>query len=453
MANNTIAAISTPLGSGGIGIVRISGKDAFSVADSVFSSVSGKKIADQKGYSALFGSIVDENEYIDRAVAIIYHSPKSYTGEDTVELSVHGGNFIVKKVLRAVLSHGAVLAEAGEFTKRAFLNGKIDLTEAESVMGLIGATNEAQLKMNNEAHLGRIRRETDEIESKLLGLAAAISVYCDYPDEELPETDPKRIKETLFDVIDSLEKLISNYDRGRIIGEGIETAIIGKPNVGKSTVMNLLAGKQRSIVTDIAGTTRDVIEDTVTLADITLRLSDTAGIHSTENDIEAMGVELAKEKCKNAELVFAVFDSSEEFDQDDRKLLELLNGKKAIIILNKSDKPAKLDTSVFKNIPTVIMSAKDGIGLEKLEEILKEVTEVSHLDPNTAVLVSERQRSCANDALSHAKAAYNAYNDGLELDAVGVIIDDAVSALLSLTGKRVTNEVADEVFRRFCVGK
>lgn len=453
MSERTIAAIATPLGEGGIGVIRISGDKAIAVAEKCFKAFSGVKLSSLKGYEAAYGQLLDKETVLDDGIALIFKAPKSYTGEDVVELSVHGGRLVLKSVLRAVLACGADLADAGEFTKRAFLNGKLDLTKAESVMGLISANNDTALRISHSVKDGRISREIDSIVEELLLTAASIATYTDYPDEDIPELSEENFIKMLESATARTEALLSSYDAGRLIREGINCAIVGKPNVGKSTLMNLLSGSERSIVTDIAGTTRDVIEETVILGDITLRLADTAGIHKTDDTVENVGVERAIKKLNDADIVFAVFDSSAPLSNDDISLLEEIRQKRVIVILNKTDLSKNIDTSVFEGMTVVAISAKQGVGIDELTKAVEEITEISKLDTNSAVLISEHQRSCtarAKDALSEA---INAFRIGATLDAVGVCIDDALAAFLELTGKRVTNEVTDEIFRRFCVGK
>lgn len=449
----TIAAVSTPQGEGGIGVIRISGEDAIAVADKCFRSFSGEKLSEIGGYSALYGRVFEGDEPLDEAVALLFRAPKSYTGEDVVELSVHGGRLMVKAVLRTVLSCGAKLADAGEFSKRAFLNGKMDLAKAESIMGLISAQNDLSLKISRAAKSGRISREIDTVIENLLETAASLSVYADYPDEDIEGLSFDRFCAMLGDCLLKLERLVSNYDAGRVIREGIDCAIVGKPNVGKSTLMNLLVGSERSIVTDVAGTTRDIIEENVTVGGVVLRLADTAGIHETDDTVERVGVARAKQRIDNAGLILAVFDASCGLDEDDIKLLESLKGRACIVILNKTDKGNIVDKSVFDGFECVECCAKEGAGVKELSDAVAKVTKIECLDPDTAVLISERQRDCAVKAKFAVEEALGALRAGVTLDAVGVCIDDALSALLELTGKRVTNEVSDEVFRRFCVGK
>ncbi len=453
MQNRTFAAISTPLGEGGIGIIRISGPDAFNIADKIFVAKSGKKIADQKGYTALFGNAVQGDEIIDTAVALIFRAPHSFTGEDTVEISVHSGSFVIKSVLRAVLAAGADSAAPGEFTKRAFINGKLDLTQAEGIMELIAADGERQFKLASGAMSGKISKEIAAIEEKLVSAAASIAYFADEPDEILPELNVDNFGEMLELCESQLKTMLKDYDAGKILREGIDTAIVGKPNVGKSTLMNLLVGENRSIVTDIAGTTRDIIEDTVKVGEITLRLADTAGIHNTDDIVETMGVTLAKDKLHAAELILAVFDSTAPLDSDDIQLLAQIKDKKAIIIINKSDVGSCLKPEDFEGFPTVTLSAKTGDGKAELSAKIEKITKVCYLNPDAAVLGSERQRDCAVRALSAVTAAKDALLSGQTVDAVGVCVDDALASLFELTGKRATNVVTDEVFRKFCVGK
>ncbi len=453
MSERTIAAIATPLGEGGISVIRISGEDAIGVADKCFAAFSGKKLSTLNGYQAAYGKVVDGGETLDDAVALVFKSPRSYTGEDVVEISVHGGTIIARQVLRRVLECGAVLAAGGEFTKRAFLNGKLDLTKAESVMGLISARSDAAAKISRGAREGRISRDTQDILDKLLETAASLAAFADYPDEDIPNLNQENFSKLLDECHTKCEKLISTYDTGRIIREGINCAIVGKPNVGKSTLMNMLCGTDRSIVTDIAGTTRDVVETTVNVGDITLNLADTAGIHETDDTVEKFGVDRAKQKIDNAELLLAVFDSSLPLDDNDKKLLCSIRDKKCIVALNKTDLAPVLNKNELKGFKIIEISAKVGSGYDQLCAAINHICKTDMLSPDDTVLINERQRDCVNRALNAVSAARDALNMGMTLDAVGVCVDDAIAALLELTGKRVTNEVCDEIFKRFCVGK
>lgn len=452
---STIAAISTGMAAGGIGIVRISGENAIKIADSIFSSVSGRKIADISGYCALYGKAVDGEAVLDTAVALLFRAPKSYTGEDVVEISCHGGLYITKRVLRAALSAGAVPAEPGEFTKRAFLNGKMDLTGAESVMNLISAQGEEAEKIALGILEGGLFKEIKKISDKLLYDMALLSAWVDYPYEEIAELSNENLGGDIRNSIESLEKLINNYDTGRIIIEGVDTAIVGRPNVGKSTLMNLLSGTERSIVTEIAGTTRDIIEDTVTLGGIVLHLSDTAGVRETDDAVESIGVERAVKRLENAQLVLAVFDASRPISDDDRRLIALCKNKNAIGIINKTDLVENYLTDELKENfrKLIFISAKTGDGKDRLEQAVTELLGTGNFDTSAATLINERQLECCKNALKALNEAEEALNIGLTMDAVTVCLDSAVESLLVLTGEKATDSVVNEIFTHFCVGK
>ncbi len=453
MSENTVAAIATAGGQGALGVIRISGDNALEVAQKVFFPFSNKKITQMQGYTAAYGQVREGDTVLDDGVALVFKAPHSFTGEDTVEISLHGGSIILREALRLILANGAALAEAGEFTKRAFLNGKTDLTRAESIMGLISAQSEAQLKLSRAAHLGKTAEKIEDIITDLTKAGAAINVYSDYPDEDIEGLDPESFGKMLSNAKAKLEAMLKDYDAGKILREGIETAIVGKPNVGKSSLMNMLSGANRSIVTDIAGTTRDVIEETVQLGDIVLRLADTAGIRATGDVIESIGVDLARDRIATAQLILAVFDSSIPLDSDDYGLLEQLKGKNSVIIINKTDLNRKIEDSAFDGLCTVEISAKENTGLEELKEKIAQISGTANISPDSAVLLNERQRDCGVRAFQGVSEALAALRSGHTLDAVGICLDDALAALFELTGKRVTNEVADEIFRSFCVGK
>ena len=340
----TIAAISTANGIGGLGVIRISGENAIETAEKIFVSVSGKKLSELKGYTAAYGKIYDGDELIDEAVVLVFRAPHSYTGEDVAEISCHGGLYVTKRVLRAVLKNGAVPAEAGEFTKRAFLNGKLGLTEAEAVMDIISAKGSQSAKAALSCMEGKLRQRIDSVRDTLINTAAHLSAWADYPEEDIPEVDTENLTSSLSVCRDELSALLKTYDTGRIMREGVETVIAGRPNVGKSTIMNLLSGCERSIVTNVPGTTRDVIEETVMLGEIPLRLSDTAGIRSTDDPVEKIGVERAKDRILKAGLVLAVFDSSRPLSDDDRELIELLSDAPSLAIINKTKLEKQIDT-------------------------------------------------------------------------------------------------------------
>ena len=451
----TIAAISTPNGAGGMGVIRISGENALAVAESVFSSVSGKKISEMKGYTASFGKIMDDDEMIDEAVALVFRAPHSYTGEDVVEISCHGGMYVTRRVLRAVISHGAAPAGPGEFTKRAFLNGKMGLTEAESVMDIISANGEQSARAALGIKEGRLRRKIDEVRTQLITQAAHLAAWADYPEDEIPEVDETELKAALYDSAEKLSALLKTYDAGKLMREGVDTVIAGKPNVGKSTLMNLLSGCERSIVTNIPGTTRDIIEETVILGGIPLRLSDTAGIRTTDDPVESIGVSRARDRLLSAGLVFAVFDASIPLTDDDRELISLLENAPAVAVINKTDLDVKIDDAFIRERikPVVSISAKNGSGISELEAQVGQIVGTAGLDTTQGILATERQKADAQKALTLIEEARLALDAGVTLDAVTVVIEDAIDSLLELTGERVTEAVVDKVFSQFCVGK
>lgn len=451
----TIAAISTGQAAGGIGLVRISGDDAVKVADKIFKSVRGVRLTDLKGYRAAFGEVILDGKPIDEAVALVFRAPKSYTGEDVVELSCHGGLFVTRQVLRAVLESGAVPAEPGEFTKRAFLNGRIDLTEAEAVMELISARGEQAQAAAFSALGGALRKKTEKIRSVLLKIAAGLAAWIDFPDEDIEDLADEQISEALTFAAGELRALIDGFDAGQVVTAGVETAIVGRPNVGKSTLMNLLTGTDRSIVTSVAGTTRDVIEETVTLGNVTLRLADTAGLCETEDAVESLGVERAKKKIDSASLVLAVFDASQALNAGDEAVFSLCRGKKCVAVINKTDLEQKLDdvkiNKEFENV--VYISAKERLGFEELKNTLELLLGTADFDTAAAALLSERQLCCCREALSCVEEAQNALQSGMTRDAVGVCIDGAIENLMMLTGEKSGESVVEQIFSQFCVGK
>lgn len=453
--SDTIAAVSTPIASGGIGVIRISGDDAIAVADKIFRGVSKKPLSSLKGYSAAFGRVQENGEDIDECVALVFRQPKSYTGEDTVEISCHGGIYVTNRVLRAALSAGARPAQAGEFTKRAFLNGKMDLSEAEAVMSLISAQGQQGMKAAMTALDGALSRKIDSLCSELISTCANMAAWVDYPDEEIPEISFDNLKITLTNVKTQLEALLDKFDAGKAVTSGVDTAIVGKPNVGKSALMNMLSGFSRSIVTDIAGTTRDIVEETVRVGSVILRLADTAGIRESADVVESIGVDLAKTRIERAGLILAVFDSSAELDSSDKEIFELCEGRDVIAIVNKTDLPCKADIDYIKNHfkETVMICAKSHQGEEELTAAIEKVLGTDKIDTSKAMLTTERQRIGALSALDSINEAIEAIDIGITMDAVNVCIDSAIDKLLELTGKKAKESVVDEVFSQFCVGK
>ncbi|OUP07217.1 tRNA uridine-5-carboxymethylaminomethyl(34) synthesis GTPase MnmE [Anaeromassilibacillus sp. An200] len=451
----TIAAISTAQAPGGIGLIRISGPQAQEIADKVFTAKSGKKLAGEKGYTVHYGRVHDEAGEIDEAIAINYRAPASFTGENVTELSCHGGLYLLRRTLRALYHAGARPAQPGEFTRRAFLNGKMGLTEAESVMELISARGDQAARAALAGRDGALERRIEAVKETLVGAAAHLEAWADYPEEEIPEVNEDELQRIFFDAGRELDRLLQSFDAGRALREGVDTVIAGKPNAGKSTLMNLLAGCERSIVTDVEGTTRDIVEETVLVGGIPLRLADTAGLRDTDDAVERIGVERARKRLESAQLVLAVFDSSRKMGEEDRRLAHACRNVPALAVVNKSDLPTKLDYSYiqkyFQHI--VVLSAKNGDGLEELAKAIGKVLKTSEIDPNEGLLFTERQREAARRAKESLEEAERALQIGMTLDAVTVSLEGAVASLLELTGEKVTDAVVDEVFSRFCVGK
>ena len=453
--NKTVAAIATPNSSGGVGIVRISGDNAIEIADKVFNTLNHKSLTESKGYRAHYGTIVDGDTNIDEGIALVFRAPRSYTGEDVVELSCHGGLYVTKRTLRAVLRAGAEPAPAGEFTKRAFLNGRIDLAEAESVMALISAQGEQAAAAAFNTLEGKLSEKISATAHELVSVCAFMAAWVDYPYDEIEEISDERLMTTFKNAKRELTSLLQSFENGRAVTQGVDAVIVGRPNVGKSTLMNLLSGYERSIVTDIPGTTRDVVEETVKIGDIILRLADTAGIRTTDDKVESIGVSLAHKRLNRAQLVIAVFDGAQELNNEDKKILQNCKEKTAIAVINKSDLQRKADIDYIKahTKEAVLISAKNGEGCEELERILSKMLGSADFDPSVAALTTERQRLCCEKALSSIEEAIDALNMGVTLDAVNVCVDDAVNSLLELTGEKAGEAVVNEVFAQFCVGK
>lgn len=452
---STIAAISTAPAVGGIGIIRISGENAFSVGDSVFSSVKNKKLSQMKGYTAAYGYIHKDDEIIDECVALVFRAPNSYTGENVVELSCHGGIFILRKVLNLCFKNGAVPAEAGEFTKRAFLNGKMDLTSAEAVAAVISAQGDASAKAAVNAKNGALYKKIKEITDEMLKISAQMAAWIDYPDDDIAALDYDELKHFYSSVKSELEKLISGFDAGQAVTAGVDTVICGRTNAGKSTIMNLLCREEKSIVTDVEGTTRDVVETTVRVGNAVLRLSDTAGLRDSDDRVEKIGIELTRKKIASAGLILAVFDCSKPLNSEDFDLLETIKLRPHVLVINKSDLSSAFDIEELRKYSgnIVVISAKNGENTAGLENMIEKVLGTDCFNPYAPMLATERQKTQCVKALECIDEALDAIACGLTLDAVNVSSDGAVEALLELTGERATEKITDEVFRNFCVGK
>lgn len=452
---STIAAISTAQGQGGIGVIRVSGEQAFTIVDKIFKSVSGKKIMDIKGYTALFGHLYNNEEVLDEAVVLKYVAPKSFTGENVVEISCHGGMYITKEVLNAVIMAGASLAEPGEFTKRAYLNGKMDLTEAESVMDIISAKSKSAARAALFVKDGALFKKSQQVKQLLLDKAAHLSAWADYPEEDIPEVSEDSIMEAIEESISILEKLLSTYDMGQVVKEGIDTVIAGRPNAGKSTLMNLLVGREKSIVTNIAGTTRDVVEDTVLVGNVMLKLSDTAGIRDTDNEIEKIGVQKTFDKINGAGLVIALFDNNEELNSEDIDLINKIKDMPCIAVINKIDLEDKVDKKyITDNIDNVVyISAKQQDNIDELKNMIEKIAGTEDFDPSAGIIANERQRNAIRNAVNSLYEAKESLAMGMTMDAITVSLQETIDYLLELTGEKAGEEIVDSVFHNFCVGK
>lgn len=450
-----IAAIATGNVAAGIGVIRISGDHAIEIADRVFKAADSTPLSEIKGYTAKFGNVYINNESFDNAVALVFRNPKSYTGEDVVEISVHGGIFIVEKTLEALFHAGAVPAEPGEFTKRAFLNGKIDLTQAEGVASLISAQGEEAAKASFNLLRGSLSNKISDVLECLIHCSASMAAWVDYPDEEIEELEESALVDVLEKASENLSSLIKNYENGSAMTQGVDTVIVGKPNAGKSTLMNMLSGTEKSIVTHIKGTTRDIVENSVRLGSIILHLSDTAGIRKSEDVVEAIGIKKAVEKLESASLVLAVFDGSETLGSDDEMLIQSCKGRPCIAIINKTDLTQNIsEAEIEKCFDRVVrISAKNNQGIDELEQAVKELLGVNQVDTAQPILANKRQKLCVMNALSNVNEALDGVKMGMTYDAINVMIDSAVDELLTLTGKKATVEVVNNIFSRFCVGK
>ncbi len=451
-----IAAISTPYGRGGIAVIRMSGEGVLSLADTIFKSQSGKRLSEMAGGRTAYGAILHDGIPIDDGIAAVFRAPHSFTGEDTVEISCHGGILLTGRVLESALLAGCRMAEAGEFTKRAFLNGKISLSQAEAVIGLIDAESEEQLKLSSAMARGVLHDKIQALAEELTELIASVYAYIDYPDEDLTDLTTEELVVRSRSLHDEVMTLSASYRAGRAINEGIPTVIAGKPNTGKSSILNRLLGRERAIVTDIAGTTRDTVEETVTVGRVTLRLCDTAGIRNTENEVEKIGVAKSREKLKEASLVLAVFDGSKPLDEEDYDFLALLNTLEEceiVPIFNKSDF-ATIETKLPLAVEPVAVSAVTGDGFSDLVHHISQLYVSEKLDYDvTPVLASARQYTAAKAAESHLAAACDALTGGFTQDVAGMDLELALACLRELDGRGATEEITDRIFSRFCVGK
>lgn len=458
MKTDTIAAIATGLSNAGIGIVRISGDEAFSIIDSIYRSKSGSKILSKENSHTLhYGYIVDENQIIDEVMVALMRAPKTYTREDTIEINCHGGMVVTRKILETVIKHGARIAEPGEFTKRAFLNGRIDLSQAEAVCDIIHAKNELALKNSINQLRGNVFEIITNLRTKILRDIAFIEAALDDPEHISLEGFDKKLSGHIEEEYKIIEKLVRESKNGKIIKEGIKTVIIGKPNAGKSSLLNSMIGEERAIVTDIAGTTRDTLEETINLNGIMLNIVDTAGIRNTKDIIEKMGVEKALKIASDADLILYVLDSSREFDENDETILNLIKDKKAILLLNKSDLDQKLEIEDIGNNtlhPIISISVKERLGLDELEKTIKEMFFGGKISFNEDIYITnERQREAFLQAMESLKLVKMSIDTGMSEDFYSIDLMNAYEVLGKIIGENIEDDLVNMIFKEFCMGK
>ena len=455
---STIASISTARGIGRIGIIKISRKKSFEILEKIFKPKKQEKIEDIKGYTIKYGHIVEEDKIIDEVLVSYFKAPKSYTAEDMCEINSHGGNLIVKKILELCLKNGAELAEPGEFTKRAFLNGRIDLAQAESVVDVINAKSEKEVKASIKQLEGELSKEIQKIKQEILDVLVNIEVSIDYPEYDVEEVQNKEILEMLESVENKLKKLEKTFDSGKILKNGIKTAIIGKPNAGKSSLLNAILKEDRAIVTEYEGTTRDTIEEFVTINGIPLKLIDTAGIREASDEVEKIGIQKAKEIAKEADLVIAIFDISKKLSKEDEEILKIVKNKKSIILLNKID----LKQAISEKDPKFLESSKNIIKISALnkkgiEEIYNKISEMFSLNEinmdNDIVITNVRHKNKIRKAIKNVLKTKETMKKDMPIDIIAIYIKDILEDLGSITGEVVTDDIIDEIFAKFCLGK
>ena len=455
MLFDTIAAISTPRGEGGIGIIRISGDKSFEILDKIFNTKNPNR--DLGFYKFNYGFIHDNGKIVDEVMAVRMKAPKTYTCEDVVEINCHGGHLISEKVLELVLKNGAKHAEQGEFTKRAFMNGRIDLSQAEAVMDIIQGKTEKSISLSLEQLRGDLRDKIGSFKKALLDVTAHVNVVLDYPEEGIDDPLPSNLRENLENVYAEADRLISSYDKGKKIKEGIKTVIAGKPNVGKSTLQNSLLKEERAIVTHIPGTTRDVIEEIINIKGIPLVLTDTAGIRKTEDIVENIGVEKSKKFIENADLVLLVLDASRELESEDREVIEEIqnHNKKTIVLLNKIDLERKIELEEFNLENILEISAKDNIGIEDMEErIYSYIVEENVEDSSEKLIITNIRHKTALEKTKDAiRNIFETIDAGMPMDLISVDLKEALDSLSEITGEISSEDILDHVFGNFCVGK
>lgn len=457
MRTDTIAAIATAMSSSGIGIIRISGEDAVTITEKIFRMKNGKKLSEMPTHTIHYGHICDGEEVIDEVMVLLMRGPKSYTREDTVEIDCHGGVYVTRRVLETVIRYGARPAEPGEFTKRAFLNGRIDLSQAESVIDVIHAKNEFALKSSMKQLSGSVSNAIKEIRGTVLHEIAFIESALDDPEHISLDGYPEQLQGIVEEVSGKIEKLLSTSDNGKILKEGISTVIVGKPNAGKSSLLNTLLGEERAIVTDIAGTTRDVLEEQINLNGIILNIIDTAGIRDTEDVVEKIGVDKAKKYVKDADLIIYVVDSSTALDENDFEIMELLRDKTAVVLMNKSDlQPVTTAEEVKSHLDKTVISisAKEQVGIDTLEETIKELFFHGEVTFNDEVYITNiRHKTALQEALNSLHLVVQSIRDGMPEDFYSIDLMNAYEELGSIVGEAVEDDLVNEIFSKFCMGK
>lgn len=455
--NDTIAAISTAIGEAGIAIVRISGDDSINIIDKIFVSASGIMMAEAENRKFLYGHICDGDKKIDEVLVVKMKGPHSYTAEDIVEIHCHGGVVSVKRILNLILSKGARLAEKGEFTKRGFLNGRIDLTQAEAVIDLIKAKTDISFDLGLNQLGGALSEVLNKLKDELVSMQALIVANIDFPDEDIEDAAYNDLLDRSNKILEKMDKLLENSKNSRLLRDGINTVILGKPNVGKSSLLNGLLKYDRAIVTDIAGTTRDVIEDYINLDGVLLKISDTAGIRETDDEVEKIGVNIAREKLKDADLVIAIFDISRDFDQDDKEILKLIENKKHIIILNKDDLEQKIsDDEIEKYFKDdyLRLSVMENESVMKVEKLIIDLFFDGELQISSDTVLSNLRHI---NALREAKKELLEVNESLNkrvfLDLIEVDLENVIAHISEITGTITTEDILDRVFSDFCIGK
>lgn len=453
---STIAAISTPPGSGGIGIVRISGKESFNIIERIFKPKNKSEI---RGYSIKYGNIIDENEkIIDEVLVSYFVAPKSYTSENMCEINTHGNNIVLKEILDLCIKNGAILAEPGEFTKRAFLNGRIDLSQAEAVIDLINSKSEKEKQSAINQLEGFLSVEIKKIKAKILNIMADIEASIDYPEYDIKEKTSEAIIKESEEIKEMLEKLEKSFDTGRILRDGVNVAIIGKPNAGKSSLLNAILKEERAIVTDIEGTTRDTIEEFITIEGILFKLIDTAGIRKSENVIEQIGIDKSKRALRESDLVIAIFDSTKELTEEDLAILKTIKNKKAIILLNKTDlKENRLkDNKRIKNAnkDVIEISALKRDGLDSLYRKMAEIFRIQEINTeNTSIITNIRHKEAIANAKKSILKVNKTIKQGMPIDITAIYFKETIEELNKITGENVTEDIINEIFSKFCLGK